>query len=104
MAHDADETCRCVSEHRPPYLELERHHVLALYLGGSEDGETVYICGTTHSAVHELLRAMLRAGRVMTYRQCQDWSPRPVARYAYALAAEGYRRYVAQSPSAQRST
>jgi hypothetical protein len=43
---------------------------------------------------------MLRAGRVMTYRECQDWSPRPVARYAYALAVEGYRRYVAQSSSA----
>jgi hypothetical protein len=100
MAHDANQTCRCVPNHRPPYLELSEHHLLPLYLGSSEDSETVFICPTTHASVHELLRTMLRAGRVMTYRECQDWSPRPVARYAYALAVEGYRRYVAQSSSA----
>lgn len=93
--HDSDQTCRCVSEHRPPYLELERHHIHPIYLGGAKDGETVFVCNTTHSSVHEMLRLMLRAGRVLSYSECQAVEDRPVARYAHTLAAEGYRRWVA---------
>lgn len=92
-AHDIDAVCVCVAEHRPPYLELERHHVLPLYLGGSEDGETAWLCPTAHTSVHELLRMMLRAGQPLTYRQCQDAQPRPVSRYAHTLAVDGYRRW-----------
>ncbi len=95
MAHDADEVCRCVADHRPPYLELERHHLHPVYLGGPKDGETVFICGTTHTAVHELLRLMLKAGQPLTYAECETLQARPVTRYAHALAVEGYRRWAA---------
>lgn len=93
MAHDVDEVCGCVSEHRPPVLELHAHHSWPVYLGGPKDGPVVWVCPTTHASIHELLRMMLRAGRVLSYWECQVWSPRPVARYAWTLAAEGFRHY-----------
>lgn len=93
-AHDADAVCGCVAEHRPPVLELELHHLLPLFLGGAKDGETVWICPTSHANVHELLRMMLRAGP-LTYRQCQDVQPRPVSKYAHTLAVDGYLRWQA---------
>lgn len=95
MAHDAARACVCVAEHRPPYLELEAHHVWPLYLGGPRDGEMRWLCGTTHQSVHELLRLMERAGRSLTYRECQDAEDRPVARYAHDLAARGWDAYAA---------
>lgn len=95
MAHDYDRVCLCVSEHRPPYLELEEHHILPIYLGGAKDGETIWLCGTTHTSVHEILRMMLRSyGEVgygrLTYGEVQARQDRPVARYAYNLARRGY--------------
>lgn len=93
MSHDDGLVCACVSEHRPPYLELEEHHTWPIYLGGAKDGETVFICGTTHTSIHELLRLMMKAGRALTYGECADLQDRPVARYAHSLAAEGYRRW-----------
>lgn len=95
MSHDGGQVCACVAEHRPPYLELERHHIHPVYLGGAKDGETVFICNTTHSSVHELLRLMLRADRPLTYAECQQAEDRPVARYAHRLAVEAYTRYTA---------
>jgi hypothetical protein len=95
MAHDTSKTCPCVADHRPPYLELELHHVWPRYLGSPEDSETVAICSTTHTSIHELLRLMLRAGRPLTYHQCQQLEDRPVSRYAHGLAVEGYRRWAA---------
>ncbi len=38
---------------------------------------------------------MLKAGWPLTYAECQAVQDRPVARYAHALAAEGYRRWAA---------
>lgn len=97
-AHDEDMTCVCVVEHRPPCLELNVHHVLPISLGGLDiPGNRVALCPTTHVNVHELLRHMHRHGP-MTYRQAQDMQPRPVSRYAYDLALEGYRRYLAARP------
>jgi hypothetical protein len=55
----------------------------------------VYLCATTHDSAHELLRLMIRAGRALTYSECQAVDDRPVARYAHGLAAEGYRRWQA---------
>ncbi len=96
MSHDDDLTCRCVADHRPPYLELELHHVMPIFLGGLKDGELVAICNTTHSAVHELLRLMLRAGRALTYGECQAVQERPVARYAHNLALRGYTAWLSR--------
>lgn len=93
MSHDTDAACACCSEHRPPYLELEGHHVHPLYLGGPADGEIAWLCGTTHTSVHELLRLILAADRPLTYHECQEAEPRPVARYAHALAVEAWTRW-----------
>ncbi len=92
MSHHGSEPCRCVSDHRPPYLELAEHHLHPIHLGGQKD-ETVFICNTTHSSVHELLRLVLKAGWPLSYAGCQTVEDRPVARYAHALAVEGYRRW-----------
>jgi hypothetical protein len=93
--HDAKETCQCVTEHRPPVLEGEFHHVWPLYLGGPKNGELAYVCSTTHDSVHELLRLMLRSGRELTYAECQSLErPRVVSRFAYTLARRGYEAHI----------
>ncbi len=95
MSHDEGAICMCVTEHRPPVLEYERHHILPLYLGGTEEGEIVWICPTSHANCHELLRLMLRAGRALTDYELQALEDRPVSRYAANLAREGFRRWKA---------
>ncbi len=93
MAHDESATCHCVAEHRPPVLEYEAHHILPLYLGGLTTDETVWVCPSGHASIHELLRAMLKAGRTLSDHALQAIEPRPVSRYAAALAREGFRRF-----------
>ncbi len=93
MAHDLDAVCLCCAEHRPPVLEYEAHHVLPIYLGGLTTDETAWLCPTAHANVHELLRLILRAGRTLSDHELQTIEPRPVSRYAAALAREGYRRF-----------
>ncbi len=99
MAHDAAARCLCVAEHRPPVLEFERHHVTPLYLGGLIDGETSWLCPTTHANCHELLRLMLRLGRSLTDYELQAIQDRSVSRYAATLAREGFRRWQATQPA-----
>ncbi len=98
MSHDHDAVCRCVLKHRPPVLEYERHHILPIYLGGSVDGETVWVCPSTHANCHELMRLMLAAGRTMTDYELQAVEDRPVSRYAAALARDGFHRWNAGRP------
>lgn len=94
MAHDHGATCLCVADHRPGVLELERHHILPRAMGGTDDpGNLVWVCPTTHTNVHELLREMLRSGPI-TYSAAQAMWEQPVNRYAHSLAAEGYRRFM----------
>lgn len=93
MSHDAGAgACPCVAEHRPPYLELAEHHVWPIYLGGGRAGQTVWLCNTTHSSVHEIMRLLVGNGR-LTYAAVAARNDRPVARYAYALALRGYDAY-----------
>ncbi len=98
MAHDSAAVCRCVTEHRPPVLEYERHHLLPKYLGGDVDGETVWVCPTAHANCHELLRLMLRVGRTLTDFELQAVEDRPVSRYAATLAREGFNRWQTAQP------
>ncbi len=98
MAHDEAAVCRCVTEHRPPVLEYERHHLLPKYLGGDVDGETVWVCPTAHANCHELLRLMLRVGRTLTDFELQAVEDRPVSRYAATLAREGFNRWQTAQP------
>jgi hypothetical protein len=94
MSHDAYRICPCVAEHRPAPLELERHHILPLAMGGPDVAANVaWVCPTTHTNVHEVLREIFRRDGVLTWADAlADW-PMPVSRYAFALAHEGYRRF-----------
>ncbi len=96
MSHDRDETCRCVPLHRPPVLELHRHHVWPLFLGGPDtDNNTVMVCPTSHQNIHELLLLMIRADRALTETELEDLEPRPVSRYAGVLARRGFTEFKA---------
>lgn len=91
MTHDYEAACLCVSDHRPPVLEYERHHILPRYLGGEDtDDNLLWLCSTTHSNVHELLRMMMKAGAALTDHHLQQTQDRPVSRYAATLARTGY--------------
>lgn len=80
--------------HRPAPLELERHHIQPRYLGGTDDlGNIAWVCPTTHTNVHELLRAMVSAKYVIGYSVFQADYEQPVSRYAYDLAADGFMRW-----------
>ncbi len=95
MSHDPGAACRCCADHRPPVLEHEAHHVLPLFLGGDNYGETVWLCPTGHANVHELLRLMLKTGRTLTDWELQQVEDRPVSRFAANLARDGYARWEA---------
>ena len=94
--HDEGAECLCVSEHRPGVLEYEHHHIWPQEFGGPSVAENmVWICPTTHTNVHELLRYFLKYG-LLSYGGAQAVWDRPVNRYAYDLAVEGYHRVKAQ--------
>ncbi len=96
MSHDHDEVCRCAPQHRPPPLELHRHHRFPLYLGGPDTLDNIVIvCPTTHANVHELLRLMVKADRALTETELEDLEPRPVSRYAGVLARRGFLEFKA---------
>lgn len=93
MSHDQGAVCVCVADHRPKAVELDEHHVLPRFLGGSDDASNrVWICPNTHRAAHEILRILLRDGRVDG--DVVDDYPR----YARQLAAEGFRRFKEMQP------
>ncbi len=94
MSHDAGRACLCHIFHRPAPLELHAHHVLPVYLGGDPDAETVWLCPTAHTNVHELLRLMLRDGP-LSWQVVLDRYDQPVSRYAYTLAMRALILYLA---------
>lgn len=90
VSHDHDAACTCAADHRPPPLELHSHHVWPLYLGGPDTTENRrWLCPTTHANVHEILRALCRDG-LLTFTEYGYVTDRPVSRFAYRLAVEGY--------------
>lgn len=93
MSHDRGKVCICVATHRPEPLELERHHIWPLGMGGADvETNVAWVCPTTHTNVHELLRHMMKAGP-LTWREVLAMYDRPVSRYAYQLAILGYLRW-----------
>ncbi len=60
MAHDAGRQCLCVSRHVPTPAELHRHHVHPLSMGGPAEGEAVWLCPTSHTDLHELIRRWIQ--------------------------------------------
>lgn len=94
MSHDTGQHCHCMVTHRPAPLELERHHIQPKYLGGGDTADNIaWVCPTTHTNVHELLRAMIRAKYVIGYSAFQAAYTQPVSRYAYDLAVDGFTRW-----------
>lgn len=94
MAHDEGQTCVCVAEHRPPVMEFIEHHIWPTYMGGPDvESNRVFICATTHYNVHEILRLLMRDG-MLTYGEVDAVNVRTVPRYSYAMAVEGYRRWI----------
>ena len=86
MSHDADGTCACVVDHSPVPVELHVHHVHPLYAGGPDTAANkVWICPTSHVAVHELLRAYERAGGLPAWE-----TRRRFGRYVRDLAARAW--------------
>ena len=85
--------CLCVAEHRPAPLEYEHHHILPAEHGGpTTPANLVWICPTTHTNTHEILRELIHRGGHLTWTEALDLWDVPLSRYAYALAQEGYRR------------
>lgn len=99
LSHDEGAHCDCTTDHRPPVLEFQQHHVLPKYLGGPDtDDNLVWVCSTTHDNVHELLRLMLKLGP-LSYAECQTLErPRVVSRFAYTLARRGFEAWQASRP------
>jgi len=83
--------CVCVSEHRPPTLEPQAHHLWPKYLGGPPHPQTLLgLCPTTHTNVHRALRAMVKAGRILTQRELQEPDRPPMPRYSWVTACNGF--------------
>lgn len=98
MSHDTDRACPCRATHSPHPLELERHHVWPLGMGGPDlDLNVAWVCPTTHTNIHELLRIFLGPLGPLTWGEVGDLYDVPVSRYAFDLAREGYRRVMARS-------
>lgn len=101
MSHDRDAICVCATEHRPAPLEYERHHVWPLYLGGPDiEDNTIWVCPTTHTNVHEILREFMRVGPLTWGEALAAWD-RPLSRYAFHLAWAGYARWAATERNPQ---
>jgi hypothetical protein len=97
VSHDNDRVCECRSVHSPYPLELERHHIWPLGMGGPDTSDNVaWVCPTTHTNIHELLRHIVRVG-MLTWGEVGAMYDVPVSRYAFDLAHEGYRRFIAGS-------
>jgi hypothetical protein len=101
MSHDAGRVCVCRTPHAPAPLELEQHHIWPLGMDGPAVPENVvWVCPTTHTNTHEILREIVRRGGNLTWGDATDHWVEPVSRYAFELAHEGYRRYLAGSGGA----
>lgn len=94
MSHDHDAACACTSDHRPPVLEYNRHHIWPEFMGGPDtEDNIVWLCPTAHVNVHELLRMMVAALLPFSQAQFQHLLDRPVNRYAVIVARDGYFRW-----------
>lgn len=71
--------CRCVKRHRPMPAEEEIHHIVptgAPFGGPDVPDNLVPLCPTSHSSVHALIRAYLKA------RKTGHLDPASIAHYS----------------------
>lgn len=81
--------CLCAARHEPKVLEPQAHHLWPVYLGGPAHPATLLlICPTTHTNVHRLLRAMVKADAVIP-------RAKGVPVYSWWTACSGYNAWVA---------
>lgn len=84
--HDLGEECKCVQNHNPNPMELNRHHVWPLGMGGPDSDDNVeWLCPTSHANVHELLRAYVKYEGQPPWEVRKYFSP-----YIRNLASRGY--------------
>ncbi len=92
MSHDADKVCVCVRHHSPKPAELHAHHVWPVFMGGPEKGQLVWLCPTSHTNVHELIRAW------QWHNGQPPWSiRRQYSRYIRKLAEQAYWAWLKES-------
>lgn len=88
MAHDEGARCMCVTEHRPTYDELHRHHVWPLGKGGPDVEENLlWLCPTQHVNVHELWRHWERYGGEPPWEIRRQYS-----HYCRSVVADGWQQ------------
>lgn len=86
-SHRTDAVCECTRRHSPPVLEGNWHHVRPRGMGGGNIPENViFICPTTHTNAHEILRELVRANAPLPRRRA--WP-----QYAYNVALTGFTRW-----------
>lgn len=96
MTHGGGAVCECRADHRPAPLDGEWHHIWPLGMGGPDVvSNRVFLCPTAHTNVHAILRLMVGAAREWAWDEVVGHFDAPVSRYAYAVAVEGFRRWVA---------
>lgn len=95
--HDRGRWCGNLIDHRPEPIHLQWHHVRPLYLGGEPDGDGIWLCGTCHDGVHQIIRDMLKAGRLTRHEVRKMYPDRSVSNGIYELALEAYNRWAAES-------
>lgn len=100
MTKSEEATCACVPEHRPQPMSMEYHHIWPQAMGGPTDPRNlIWICPTTHTNAHEILRLMVKRNRALLWGECLAAFDKPVSRYAYRLALLGFRRWTNHSLS-----
>lgn len=89
--HDEGQVCACVSSHVPKPMELNKHHIHPLGMGGEDvPANVVWLCPTAHANVHELLRAWVKYEGEPPWEIRRNFSP-----YIRDVAEDGYRRWFA---------
>lgn len=89
MGHDHEAVCECVADHNPNPMELHKHHIWPLYLGGPDtEDNIVWLCPTSHTNVHELLREWVKRDAAPPWDVQKRYSA-----FVHNLAAEGYSRW-----------
>ena len=90
-SHDAGARCLCSDAHRPLVLEYEHHHVWPKGMGGPDvPANLVWLCPTTHTNAHELMRLLQRGQLTPALRA--EVTRTKAGRYALALAELGLLR------------
>lgn len=86
--HKPQRICKCVRFHNPDPQAGEDHHIFPVGWGGPEKGELVFLCPTSHTNVHELLRAWKAWNGKPPWEISRHFSP-----YIRDLAQLGFEMY-----------